>query len=180
VCITEFDHKSPNVTIPAHVEYKNETYPVRTVNTFLNGVNYLTINLTLEEGIENIEEYSFIEFRKLNSVSLPGSIRHIGEKAFRDNDFLTFNMLSSIDEHSIRNGKEIWASGEGDMNTYKKQKENIDTKKAQDDLLAENKRLQEELEKQKEELAKQDNSDNKKTKKRNNVWQFRKTMGQSR
>ena len=113
VCITSFDVKAQQVTIPAMVSWKGMNYPVKSVSTFLNGVNYLTVSLTLEEGIEEIDKFSFNEFRKLIKVNLPSSIRHIGKNAFRDNRGMTFEMLSCIDEQSIRNGYELWPSGEG-------------------------------------------------------------------
>lgn len=112
-CITSFDVKAQQVIIPAIVSYKGINYPVKSVSTFLNGVNYLAVSLTLEEGIEEIDKFSFNEFRKLIKVSLPSTIRHIGKNAFRDNRGMNFNMLSCIDEQSIRKGYEIWPSGGG-------------------------------------------------------------------
>lgn len=113
VCITSFDSRAQQVTIPSMVTYKGVSYPVKSVSTFLNGVNYLAVSLTLEEGIEEIDKFSFNEFRKLQKVSLPSTIRHIGKNAFRDNRGMNFEMLSCIDEQSIRNGYELWPSGEG-------------------------------------------------------------------
>ncbi len=113
--ITAFDVKIPQVTIPGKVSYNGMTYPVKEVSTFLNGVNYLTIHLTLEEGIESIDKFAFNEFRKLQTVSLPSTIRHIGKNAFRNNGMLKFNMLSSIDEQALRNGVEVWPTGDGTM-----------------------------------------------------------------
>lgn len=114
VCITSFDVKAYQVTIPAMASYKGIDYPVKSVSTFLNGVNYLAVSLTLEEGIEDIDKFSFNEFRKLKKVYLPSTIRHIGKNAFRDNSGMIFDMLSSIDEQSIRKGSEIWPSGGGE------------------------------------------------------------------
>ena len=115
VTITRFDEKAWNVTIPATVQYKGLDYDVKKVSTFLNGVNYLTINLVIEEGIEDIDKFSFNEFRKLQTVSIPSTIRHIGKNAFRNNVMLKFTMLSSIDEASLRNGVELWPSAEDTM-----------------------------------------------------------------
>lgn len=115
VTITRFDEKARNVTIPATAQYKGLDYDVKKVSTFLNGVNYLTINLVIEEGIEDIDKFSFNEFRKLQTVSIPSTIRHIGKNAFRNNVMLKFTMLSSIDEASLRNGVELWPSAEGTM-----------------------------------------------------------------
>lgn len=115
VTITRFDEKARNVTIPATAQYKGLDYDVKKVSTFLNGVNYLTINLVIEEGIEDIDKFSFNEFRKLQTVSIPSTIRHIGKNAFRNNVMLKFTMLSSIDEASLRKGVELWPSAEGTM-----------------------------------------------------------------
>lgn len=114
VCITSFDVKAQQVIIPAMVSYKGVDYPVKSVSTFLNGVNYLTVSLTLEEGIEEIDKFSFNEFRKLMAVSLPSTIRHIGRNAFRNNAGMAFDMLSCIDDQSIRKGVELWPSGSGE------------------------------------------------------------------
>lgn len=115
VCITSFNSSVRDVTIPASVPYKGIDYPVKQVSTFMNGVNYLTVNMTLEEGIEDIDKFCFNEFRKLENVSLPSTIRHIGKNAFRDNSRLTFAMCSSISEPSIRQGVELWPEKGGEL-----------------------------------------------------------------
>ncbi len=107
VCVTGFSVKARRVVIPAIVSYKGREYRVKSVSTFMNGVNYLAEELVLEEGIEDIDKFCFNEFRKLVSVSLPGSIRHIGRNAFRDNKGLVFVMSSNIDENAVRRGTEI-------------------------------------------------------------------------
>ena len=173
--ITRFDAKAHNVTIPATVQYKGSNYAVKKVSTFLNGVNYLTINLVLEEGIEEIDKFAFNEFRKLQTVSIPSTVRHIGKNAFRDNNMLKFNMLSSIDEASLRNGVELWPSAEGTMiatstpqqerqenlaaKSLKKQKDEKLEKelKEQERLLAEIKKENERLQKEAERLEKEKN-----------------------
>lgn len=112
VCVTGFDVKARQVTVPAIVSYNGVDYPVKSVSTFLNGVNYLAVSLVLEEGIEDIDKFSFNEFRKLTSVSLPSTIRHIGKNAFRDNSGMTFEILSGVDESLVRKGKEVWGTGD--------------------------------------------------------------------
>lgn len=147
--VTAFDVKATNVTIPAKVTYMGMEYSVGKVSTFMNGVNYLTVFLTVEEGIEDIDKYAFVEFRKLQTVSLPSTIRHIGKNAFRDNKATTFNMLSSIDEQTIRRGGEMWPTGEGTMMAS-----NVHTERLKDEpRMKEEQRMQEqkELEKQLEE-----------------------------
>lgn len=114
-CIKSFNNKVPEVTIPASISFKGSNYPVKTVSVFMNGVNYSTQRLILEEGIEDIDKFCFNEFRKLLSVNLPSSLRHIGKNAFRDNRNLTLNMLSSIDEGAIRSGAELYPDGSGTM-----------------------------------------------------------------
>ena len=108
VCITGFSVKALRVVIPAIVSYKGRDYPVKSVSTFLNGVNYLAEELILEEGIEEIDKFSFNEFRKLVRVSLPTTLRHIGRNAFRDNKGMQFALASNIDEHALRKGNETY------------------------------------------------------------------------
>lgn len=108
--ITGFDVKATDVVIPAEVQDKGRSYPVKSVSTFLNGVNYLTIFLTLEEGIERIENYSFCEFRKLETITLPSTITYIGKNGIRNNELLTFNAKCAIDENALRSGREIWVN----------------------------------------------------------------------
>lgn len=115
VCITSFDANAAEVVIPAKVTYKGGSYPVKQVSTFLNGVNYLAVSLTLEEGIEDIDKFSFNEFRKLTSVKLPASVRHIGKNAFRDNPGLALTMSAGVDENALRQGRELWPTGQGEM-----------------------------------------------------------------
>lgn len=117
-CIKSFNNKAQTVTIPATITHKGVNYPVKIVSVFMNGVNYTTVNLTIEEGIEDIDKYCFNEFRKLLVVNLPTSLRHIGKNAFRDNAGLTLNMLSSIDENSLRNGVELFPNGSGALTTH--------------------------------------------------------------
>ncbi|MBQ7878955.1 MAG: caspase family protein [Bacteroidaceae bacterium] len=166
VTITRFDEKAPNVTIPATAQYKGFDYVVKKVSTFLNGVNYLTINLVIEEGIEEIDKFAFNEFRKLQTVSIPSTVRHIGKNAFRNNNMLKFNMLSSIDETSLRNGIELWPSAEGSMiatNTPQQERQEIlaaeSQKKQQDEALEkelkEQERLLAEMKKENERLQKE-------------------------
>ena len=115
VCITSFNANAAEVVIPAKVTYKGVDYSVKQVSTFLNGVNYLAVSLTLEEGIEDIDKFSFNEFRKLTSVKLPASVRHIGKNAFRNNPGMALTMSASVDENALRQGRELWPTGQGEM-----------------------------------------------------------------
>ncbi len=115
VCITAFNSSVADVIIPATVVYKGNSFPVKQISTFVNGASYLTVNLILEEGIEDIDKFSFNEFRRLISVQLPMSVRHVGKNAFRNNPGLGFTMSASVDENSLRQGKEIWPTGQGEI-----------------------------------------------------------------
>lgn len=113
VCITSFSVKAKNVIIPAVVTNKGVEYQVKSVSTFLNGVNYLAETLVLEEGIEDIDKYSFNEFRKLLRVTLPSTLRHIGKNAFRENSGMSFQLASNINEQALRKGQEVYPTGNG-------------------------------------------------------------------
>lgn len=116
--IKSFNNKATDVTIPSIIRYNGLEYPVQTVSVFMNGVNYLTENLILEEGIEEIDKFCFAEFRKLNSVNLPSTLRRIGKNAFRQNDYLSFTMPSSFDERAIRVGQEVRLDGSGEKRSF--------------------------------------------------------------
>lgn len=144
-CITSFDIRARDVTVPSNVVYKGRTYPVRQVSTFLNGVNYLTVNLTLEEGIEDVDKYCFNEFRKLRTVNLPQSIKHIGKNAFRDSRDMTLTMPSSFDEQSIRQGYEIFPTGNGEFASVNLHKTELENKNAERDEKEKEEKESEEL-----------------------------------
>lgn len=82
--ITSFDRDAYSVTIPAKVNDKGVEYNVTKVATYRSGDSYSAVYLTLEEGIREIENYCFIEFRQLESVTLPSTILKVGGKSFRD------------------------------------------------------------------------------------------------
>lgn len=107
-CITSFDLKAERVEIPSQIIYKDRIYPVTKVSTFLNGVNYLTVSLVLESGIQEIDKFCFNEFRKLKSLSLPASIVKVGKNAIRMNDGLDIQCEDpNFDLASLVSGKEI-------------------------------------------------------------------------
>ena len=107
VTITSFDTNAANVTIPSKVLYNGNYFPVKAIDTFVNGNNYSVEVLTIQNGIEIIGKFSFAEFRKLRDVTLPSSIKSIGKKAFRFNTGMVFHLPGNINENSIRSGKEI-------------------------------------------------------------------------
>lgn len=84
--ITGFDLKAEEVVIPSVIMHNGSQYPVGKINTFMNGVNYLTVHLTIEEGVQEIGNFSFNEFRKLQLLSLPSSIVKVGKNAIRMNE----------------------------------------------------------------------------------------------
>ena len=125
-CIKSFDSKAPEVTIPAVITYKAENYPVKSVSTFMNGVNYSTVNLVIEEGVEEIDKFCFNEFRKLQSVLIPSTVRHVGKNAFRDNAGMSFLIASAqIEESSLRHGHEIWVKDGDDKSLFAAAKEKV-------------------------------------------------------
>lgn len=89
--ITSFDVSADSVVIPSMIEYGGQQYPVKEVDTFINGNSYLARTLVIEEGIERIENFSFVEFRKLKEVYLPSTMKFIGKNAFRKNQGIVFN-----------------------------------------------------------------------------------------
>lgn len=107
ITITGFDVKVDNVIIPARVEYEGRLYPVREIDTFINGNNYSATRLVVEEGVEVIAKYAFAEFRNLIDVTLPSSIIEIGRNAFRDNAGMRLNLPPKINESDLRDGREI-------------------------------------------------------------------------
>jgi PEGA domain. len=94
VTITGFDTNAAIVTIPAKVNYADDDYPVKEIDTFINGNNYSARKLIIEEGVEAISNFAFMEFRKLIDVTIPHSMKTIGKNAFRDNDGIKFNLPS--------------------------------------------------------------------------------------
>ena len=107
ITITGFDTGAGNVTIPGKVEFEGEYYPVREIDTFINGNNYAATRLVIEEGVEQIANFAFVEFRKLVDVTIPSTIKEIGKNAFRDNSGMRFNAPSNISEYDLRGGRAI-------------------------------------------------------------------------
>ena len=68
--ITKFDRNAKNVVVPSKVVCNGKSYPVKEISTFSNGDNYSARTLVLEEGIERIANWSFMEFRWLESVTV--------------------------------------------------------------------------------------------------------------
>lgn len=95
--ITSFDRDAYSVTIPGVVTYRGVNYNVTKVNTYISGDNYSAAYLTLEEGIREIANYCFIEFRQLQSVTLPSTITKVGGNSFANKEKIaTFNAPENV------------------------------------------------------------------------------------
>lgn len=150
--IKSFDSKAPKVVVPSTVIHKGTSYPVDAIGVFMNGVNYSTVYLTLEEGITEIEKFCFNEFRKLREVKLPASLRKIGKNAFRDNSGMNFTMLSLISEHDLRQGNEVYVSDSQILTAEMRTTEAPDAVKQRE---KEQRDLEKSIERQKKEEARQ-------------------------
>ena len=107
VTITEFDVSAKEVTIPAVVSYNGNEYPVKTISTHINGNNYAANSVVIQDGIEVIKPFAFVEFRNLESVVIPQTITEIGKNAFRNNKNLVFHIPTGINEKDLRSGRGI-------------------------------------------------------------------------
>ena len=107
VTITGFDVNAENVIIPGKVEFEGDYYPVREIDTFINGNNYGAKKLVIQEGVMCVANYAFVEFRKLVDVTIPNSIKEIGKNAFRDNKGLRFSMPDGMSGYDLRKGTHI-------------------------------------------------------------------------
>lgn len=107
VTITEFDVSAKEVTIPAVVSYNGNEYPVKTISTHINGNNYAANSVVIQNGIEVIKPFAFVEFRNLESVVIPQTITEIGKNAFRNNKNLVFHIPTGINENDLRSGRGV-------------------------------------------------------------------------
>lgn len=107
VTITEFDVSAKEVTIPAVVSYNGNEYPVKTISTHINGNNYAANSVVIQDGIEVIKPFAFVEFRNLESVVIPQTITEIGKNAFRNNKNLVFHIPIGINENDLRSGRSV-------------------------------------------------------------------------
>lgn len=110
VVIRGFDQKADRVVIPAQVtDKRGRNYSVAKLDLFAEVAGYQTSTVAIEAGVEEIENYCFYQFRKLNEVYIPSSITRIGEKAFNANYMPTrFNMPSSISEKALQAGNVVY------------------------------------------------------------------------
>lgn len=135
VCITQFDVDADKVVIPANVSHEGKSYPVKRIDTFINGHNYLATSLLVEEGVEQIDAYSFNEFRKLKEVILPSSIKRVGKNAFRENKGMTFNLASAaLSEADLRDGKSIEPGKSSRSDNTLLAKREVESKKEQKEV----------------------------------------------
>lgn len=84
VSITKFDGRAKTVEFPSEVTDRvlNKSYPVKSIDTYATNAPYMTEEVIISEGIETIEKKCFINFRSLNKVVLPSTVRWIDKKAF--------------------------------------------------------------------------------------------------
>ena len=130
VTITGFDQDATTVIIPSMVEYKGQMYAVDKVDTYISGNNYSARFLKVEEGIKEISNFSFLEFRKLEEVYLPESLVRIGKNTFADsNAIAVFNASDKIKSivSRVKENDEVYtplvAQNERDKETTPKEKE---------------------------------------------------------
>ena len=84
VCITKFDRNAKTVEIPGQViDYKKrKTYKVKSIDLHFNGYTYLTEELIIGEGVEELASRCFLEFCSLTKVILPSTLKTTGKKIF--------------------------------------------------------------------------------------------------
>ncbi len=112
-CITEFDVDATTVVIPAVVQNGTISYPVTEVSTYISGCNYFTQELVIEEGVQTIANFCFIEFRNLVKVTLPSTIQRMGKNAFRKDRAITF-IKSEPDPAAINANNNYLAQAEAE------------------------------------------------------------------
>ena len=70
-----------DLDIPSSAEYEGATYPVKKIGeSAFNGSRVTSVNIG--EGVEEIGYTAFMSTKQLQSVTLPSSLRRIGETAF--------------------------------------------------------------------------------------------------
>lgn len=101
VCITKFDRTAKSVEIPGQVmDYKNrKKYKVKSIDLHFNGYTYLTEELTIGEGVEELEKRCFQEFISLRKITLPQSLKVVGKKSL---DFININLIE-IPTEEVKN-----------------------------------------------------------------------------
>lgn len=109
LCIESFDQKVTKVKIPSEVTAGGTHYKVTSIDLFSVGKFYYAEEVEIEQGVETIEKYCFLNFRKLREVTLPYSINYVGKAAFNDNNSLAFNLPLSIPESLLRSRRAFYA-----------------------------------------------------------------------
>lgn len=107
VTITGFDTKAKDIVIPSKVYYKEESYPVTTIDIAIYEGDYRLNNVVIEDGVLVIAKHAFFQYRRLTNVTIPNSIVEIGKKAFRNNSKLSFVLPDGISEEAIKKGEPI-------------------------------------------------------------------------
>ena len=117
--ITGFDQDAAKVIIPEEVKDKRgNSHQVSILDLFEEVARYKTNTIAIEQGIIEIEEYCFYQFKELANVYIPSSIEKIGKKAFNSKHAPTFNMPSTIKEADLLAGNAIYPQASEQMNDH--------------------------------------------------------------
>lgn len=131
ITITSFDDDADLVVIPGSIG----GIPVRKVNCFINGHNYMASELIIEEGVEEIGRFCFNEFRQLRKVTVPSTLIKVNSNAFRKGNNIMFfgpddfnvALVSGYTSFPFSNdirsneGQMLLAQNKGDMKDVKSQ-----------------------------------------------------------
>ena len=156
ITITSFDNDADQVVIPGSIN----GVPVRKINCFINGNNYMASEIIIEEGVEEIAKFCFNEFRQLRRVTLPSTLTTVRSNAFRKNNNIAFYGPENFNTALIQAYTSRLYNSDSDAEPIKErellaQRNN----KAKRDEIEAQKRRNDELNKiiaqQKEELARQ-------------------------
>lgn len=107
VIIRGFDPHANKVIIPAKVEdpKKRREYLVSTIDLFGELAIYDATMVAIEDGIKEIEEHCFYDFKNLTSIYIPASIERIGKQAFNAKYLPSFTMPSTINKDDLAAGR---------------------------------------------------------------------------
>lgn len=85
---------SGDIVVPGIVEYNSASYLVKTIDyeAFI-GCGFTSV--TVEEGVQNIENFAFMYCGFLNSINLPSTITSFGNQVFAWSGLTTMNILAA-------------------------------------------------------------------------------------
>lgn len=109
VSIIAFDRMVPNVIIPSKVKAeRGREYDVTTLDLYSEAYTYRTEKVVIEQGVKEINEFCFLMFKDLSSVTIPEGVEKIGKKAFNKEYEGVFNLPQSISEGDLLAGKRVY------------------------------------------------------------------------